>query len=74
MPAHVIRLNWGSFRRLIKVWAYSVVQREAVGITEDGTIGCWPLSELEAIDAERRFVDLDMALRKAAGTVIDPWQ
>jgi len=67
----IIRTNWGSRRRVLEVTAYDPARRLAMCKLSDGTyeqLGC---DELEAIDADRNYADLDRALRDAAQEIIE---
>lgn len=67
----LIRTNFGSYRRVVEVTAYDPARRLAMCKLSDGTyeqLGC---DELEALDAARNYLDLDRALRDAAGVVIE---
>ena len=67
----LIRTNFGSHRRVLEVCAYNPARRLAMCKLSDGTyeqLGC---DELEALDANRNYLDLDRALREAAHEVVE---
>ena len=65
-----IRLNWGSLRRVTRVAAFNAAARTVVGVLEDGDTGEWSLSELEALDDNRRFLDLETEIRREAEEIL----
>lgn len=67
----VIRTNFGSHRRVVAVTQYKPSRRIAVCRMADGEIDDFTLDELEAIDSNRNYLDLDRALREAAHEIIE---
>lgn len=68
-----LRIASGSFMKVTRVYAFDAstgrasVRIEGHGQTMIETVS---LSELEALDANRRFVDVEATVRRAAGEVI----
>jgi len=66
----VLRLNWGSRPKLAAVYAVDLRTGDTAARTEDGRIGCWPITELEAHDESGRYLPTLPAIQAAAGEVL----